>query len=122
MWSGQRRQKGLSNELAVRLDVGRWASQVSGSVRAETQDGKPVLWEQLECGFGARVRRRRGRGMRGGDRGSRREAMGQGSGVGLPHACLHRHPKASASPGRGWPQPFKSPNLGQRPAVALSLC
>ena len=72
-------------------------------MRAETQDGKPVLWEQLECGFGAGVRTRRGRGMRGRDRGSGREAVGQGFGVGLPRA----------SPGRGWPQPFKSPSLGQ---------
>lgn len=74
----------------------------SGSVCAEAQDGKPTLWEQLECGFGAGVGRRRGRGMRGGDRGSGREAAGQGSGVGLPCACLHRHPEASASPGWGW--------------------
>lgn len=102
MWSGQRRQKGLSDELAVRPDVGRWASQGSGSVCAEAQGGKPILWEQLECGFRAGVGRRRGRGMRGGDRGSGREAGGQGSAVGLPRACLHGNPEASASPGRGW--------------------
>ena len=111
MWSGQRRQKGLSNELAVRLDVGRWASQVSGSVRAETQDGKPVLWDQLECGFGARVRRRRGRGMRGGDRGSRREAMGRALGwvspmlasTGIPkHQLLQAGAGLSRSSPRTW--------------------
>ena len=40
--------------------------------------------------------------MRGGDRGSGREAAGQGSGVGLPHACRYGRPEASASPGWGW--------------------
>lgn len=47
-WSGQGRQKALSDELSVHPDVRSWASQVSGSVHAETRDGKPVLWEQLE--------------------------------------------------------------------------